>query len=440
MISLILGKMGFLHEHIILPLSDLAKGEQVHKYLRLLRQAEQWDETEIKAYQNRKIKELIAYVAKKVPFYQDWFDKNGVDPQSIQSVDALRQLPIVNKAMMRREGIGHFAACGFPVRKRMESRSSGSTGEPFFFYESKLSYSVNMAAKLCTWYKAGYRLGDCYMKIANGTRQGKMKVLQDRINHCAFVPFYSINDDTLADVLNRIEQSRPKFIRSYPIPLYLLAQYRNTHDGFSYSPSHVMTTGSTLPEAYRNEIERAFGCDVIDSYSCEGTPNTYETIQHDGYQVCHYYGIIEVLDEYDQPVANGIGRVVSTDLWNYAHPFLRYDTMDLVEVKNGKIVKIIGRSSDILSCDNGMVFTVHNFSHFFLHEVNSVEAYQIVKHDDKSITFRLVVNNQYNVDAERHVVDFWQQRLGMPVNIELVDEIPLMKNNKRLTIINETTE
>lgn len=432
--------MGFVHEHIILPLSDLVKGEQVHKYLRLLRQAEQWDETEIKKYQNRKIKELITYVAKEVPFYQDWFDKNGVDPQSIQSVDALRQLPIVNKAMMRREGIDRFAAFGFPVKKRMESRSSGSTGEPFFFYESKLSYSVNMAAKLRTWYKAGYRLGDRYMKIANGTRQGKMKVLQDRINHCTFVPFYSINDDTLHAVLDRIEQSRPMFIRSYPIPLFLLAQYRNTHGGFGFSPSHVMTTGSTLPKAYREEIERAFGCDVIDSYSCEGTPNTYETPQHDGYQICDYYGIIEVLDEHDQPVANGIGRVVSTDLWNYAHPFLRYDTMDLVEVKNGKIVKIIGRSSDILTCDSGMVFTVHNFSHFFLHEVSSVEAYQIVKHEDKSITFRLVVNNQYNVDAERHVVDFWQQRLGMPVNIELVDEIPLMNNNKRLTIINETTE
>ena len=102
--------MGFVHEHIVLPLSDLVKGEQVHKYLRLLRQAEQWDETEIKAYQSRKIKELVAHVAKEVPFYKDWFDKNGVDPQSIQSVGALRQLPIVNKAMMRREGIGRFAA------------------------------------------------------------------------------------------------------------------------------------------------------------------------------------------------------------------------------------------------------------------------------------------------------------------------------------------
>lgn len=429
--------MGFIHEHIILPLSDLLKGERVHYYLRRLREAERWDEEELRAFQEQRLQALVSYAAKEVPFYQEWFAKSDLAPEAIRSLDDLKRLPIVNKAIMRGKGIGVFAAAGFPQKKRMYSRSSGSTGEPFSYCESKQSYSVNMAAKLRTWYGAGYRLGDRYMKIANGTRQGKLKTLQDRINHCAFVSFYSINDDTLKAVLDRIEQFQPKFIRSYPIPLFLLAQYRNTHEGYGFSPSHVMTTGSTLPETYREEIERAFGCDVIDSYSCEGAPNTYETPQHDGYQVCGYYGIIEVLDNQDQPVANGIGRVVSTDLWNYAHPFLRYDTMDLVEVRNGKIIRIIGRSSDILTCDNGMVFTVHNFSHFFLHDINSVEAYQIVRHGDNSITFRLQVNKQFNGDAERHVVDFWQQRLGVPVNIEIVDEIPLMNNNKRLIIVND---
>lgn len=432
--------MGFIHEHIILPLSDLLKEEKVHVYLRKLREAEQWDEAKMRAFQEERLQLIVQYAAKKVPFYKDWFAENNSDPVGIRSLNDLRQLPIVNKTIMRNKGINAFSAEGFSEKKLLYSRSSGSTGEPFSYCESKQSYSLNTAAKLHTWYQAGYRLGDRYMKIANGTRQGKLKTLQDYINRCTFVPFYSINDDTLAAVLNQIELSRPKFIRSYPIPLFLLAQYRNTHDGFSFSPIHVMTTGSTLPEAYREEIERAFGCDVIDSYSCEGTPNTYETTQHDGYRVCDYYGIIEVLDNRDEPVVNGMGRVVSTDLWNFAHPFLRYDTQDLVEVRNGKIIKIIGRNSDILSCDNGMVFTIHNFSHFFLHDIISVEAYQIVKHKNNSITFRLVVNKQFDTETKQQVIDYWQQRLGMPVVIELVDEIPLMKNNKRLTLINETAE
>ena len=426
--------MGFLHEHIILPLSDLLKGEQVHKYLRMLQVAEQWSPQQMAEFQQQRLRQLITYAAKEVPFYRDWFQDHHLDPATIE----LNQLPIVNKGVMRQEGIDRFSAEHFPLKQRMNSRSSGSTGEPFSFYETKLSYSVNMAAKLRTWYQAGYRLGMPYMKIANGNRGSKVKKLQDRLNNCLFVPFYSITDDNLASILQKIESTKPLFIRSYPVPLYLLAQYRNCHPNlYQYCPKHVFTTGSTLPDAYRLEIVKAFGCDVIDSYSCEGTPNTYETTAHDGYRVTGYYGFIEVLDENNLPVTNGIGRVISTDLWNLAHPFIRYDTQDLVEVRGSKIQCIMGRESDALIPAQGTVYTVHNFSRFFTHDVAGVDAYQIVRHHNGNITFNLVVNVQYNYDIERHIIDHWGTLLGCPVNVKLVDNIPLMHNNKRLTIIYE---
>ena len=202
-----------------------------------------------------------------------------------------------------------------------------------------------------------------------------------------------------------------------------------------------MTTGSTLPTAYRAEIEKAFGCDIIDSYSCEGTADCYETPAHDGYHVTQYYGIIELLDDKGKPVTNGIGRVVSTDLWNLAHPFIRYDTQDLVEVQDGRIIRIMGRECESLIVANGQRFTVHNFVGFFQEDDRptrqSVIAYQVVKHKDRSITFRLVVNEQYSSDIEQYIIDFWKQQLGVPVSVTLVDEIQLMNNNKRLTIVEE---
>ena len=429
--------MGFLHEHIILPLSDLLRGERVHRYLRLLKDAEGWTSEQMETFQQERLQKLIVYAAKEVPFYRDWFYDHNINPQTT----SLNQLPIVSKSIMRQEGIDRFTAKHFPVKKRISSRSSGSTGEPFSMYESKLSNSVNTAAKLRTWYLAGYRLGDRYMKIANGARHGKLKKIQDKVNNCLYVPFYSISDDVLKFILNKIEHSRPTIIRSYPIPLYLLAQYRNSHSGYNFSPRHIMTTGSTLPAVYRKEIEKAFDCDIIDSYSCEGTPNTYETPYHDGYHVCNYYGIIEVLDDDNKPVTNGIGRVVSTDLWNLAHPFIRYDTQDLVDVNDGKIMRIMGRECESYINANGQRFTVHNFVGFFQEDDRptrqSVTAYQVVKRKDGGITLRLVVNDQYTPDIEHYIIDFWQQQLGVPVYVTIVDEIPLMHNNKRLTIVEE---
>lgn len=427
----------FVREQIILPLSDLVNHQHVYRYLQMLRQAESWNEQTIQAFQEQRFRELVRYVSCKVPYYVEWFKKSGNSPDAV----TLGELPILSKAFMREQGVDRFEAKSFPNNKKMYSRSSGSTGEPFSFYVSKESYSMNLAAKLHTWYRAGYRLGDPYMKIANGARHGRMKTLQDKVNRCIYVPLYAIDDAALKSILDQMEKQRPAFVRSYPVPLYLLAQYRNSHSNYQFHPRRIFTTGSTLPWEYRKVIESAFGCDVIDSYSCEGTPNTFETPAHDGYHITNTYGIVEVLDEQDQPVTNGIGRVVSTDLWNYAFPFLRYDTQDLVEMKNGQIIRIMGRECESLIDVNGQRFTVHNFVGFFQEEDRpirkSVEAYQVVKCKDGSILFRLKVNDQYTEAMEQYIVSYWQQQLHVPVKVALVDEILMMKNNKRLTIVEE---
>ena len=426
--------MAFLHEHIILPLSDLLRGEQVHKYLHLLRKAEYWTQKELDAFQQERLQLLFNHIAANVPFYREWFADTKLIPDEIK----LQQLPIVSKSIMRQEGIERFASDCYSKKERILSRSSGSTGEPFSFYETKVSYSVNMAAKLRTWYQAGYHLGDWYMKIANGKRPQVLKQLQDIVNHCVYIPFYSLDDSALHEILATIDKKRPKYIRSYPAPLHLLAKYRNDHKGqYIHRPKHIFTTGSTLPDTYRNEIEQAFECDVIDSYSCEGTPNTYETSAHDGYHVTGYYGFIEILDSNNQPVTNGVGRVVSTDFWNMAHPFIRYDTQDLVEVRDGKITRIMGRECETLIEVDGTLLTVHNFTHYFADHFPSISGWQVVKHRNNDITFRIVADARFSDNEILTIKDHWHRILGTNINVVLVEQLPLMNNNKRLSIVEE---
>lgn len=426
--------MAFIHEHIILPLSDLLQGQSVHRYLRLLDDASHWDKHRMEDFQQGRLRMLFELAARQVPFYRDWFHDHGLVPTEAR----LEQLPIVSKAIMRQEGIDKFTNGAYPLKQRLTSRSSGSTGEPFTFYETKESYSVNMAVKLHSWFEAGYRVGDRYMKIANSVRKSRFKQMQDRVNNCLYVPFYSMTEASMKQVLDTIEQTRPLFIRSYPAPLYLLAKYRNSHPGYWFSPLHIMTTGSTLTEAHRGEIERAFGCDIIDSYSCEGTPDVYETTAHDGYRVAGYYGIVEVLDNDNRPVGDGIGRVVSTDLWNLAHPFLRYDTQDLVEVRGGRIVRIMGRDCESFVSANGTLITIHNLTKFFANDIAGIQAYRMIYRKDKTVEFQLVTDGGYNKETEQYISDYWKETLGLPITITLVDDIPLKKNNKRQTIICET--
>lgn len=428
--------MGFIHEHIILSLSDLARGEQVHKYLRLLKEAENWTPEQVSEFQQRRLRQLLIYAAKEIPFYREWFHNHNLDSRTA----TLDQLPIVNKSIMRQEGIERFTAKSFPKRNRIVLRSSGSTGEPFVFYDTRLSYSVNMASKLRTWYQAGYRLGDRYMKISSSARGSWLKRLQDRFNRCSFEVFDLINDDSLGKILDDIERTKPLFIRSYPDPLYMLALYREKHCNYSYQPKHIMTTASTMTDLQRKTIENVFGCRVIDSYSCEGTPNTYQTKDSNIYRVCNYYGIIEVVDENGAPIKNGTGRVVSTDLWNFAEPFIRYDTKDIVEVDNGNIVRIVGRSSECIALPDGSLLSANNLTSFFNKKVDTISAYRLVCHRNGSVEVLVVPTLRFSDSDKQETIDYWKERLKTPVKVTLVDNLPMRKNGKYQTIVNETAD
>ena len=425
--------MAFLHEHIILPISDLLKGESVHKYLRRIREAEGWSSEQLEAFQQERLRKLLLYAASNVPFYRDWFHNNHLDPATA----TLDQLPLVDKALMRQEGIERFAAENFPKKKRLTLHSSGSTGEPFVFYDTKLSYSINMASKLRTWYQAGYQLGYRYMKISSSARGSRMKWLQDCFNRCTFEVFDSINDASLGKIMDDIERTKPLFIRSYPDPLYMLALYRAKHDKYSHRPIHIMTTASTLTDFQRNAIESAFGCRVIDSYSCEGTPNTYQTKDSNVYRVCRYYGIIEVVDDGGVRVKNGTGRVVSTDLWNLAQPFIRYDTKDIVEVCDGKIVRIVGRSSECVALPDGSLLSANNLTSFFNKKVDAISAYRLVCHRDGCVEVLVVPTPRFSDSDKQETIDYWKERLKTSVTVTLVDSLPIRKNGKYQTIINE---
>lgn len=437
----------FISENIILPMSDLATGQCVHKYFKFLKGTEKWTRKQIDDYQNERLRLLIRHAVSNVPYYRDLFNRLGLKAEDIQTKADLSKIPVIDKSIMRREGMERLTAENFPKKHILYERSGGSTGEPLSYYITKESASVNLAAKLRTWYKAGYRLGDKYMKIANGKRSGKLKKIQDWLNNSIYVQFSEASDSDLKRILDLIEKEKPLFIRSYPIPLYLLAKYRlaDNCNCYTFQPKCIFTTGSTLSEEYRDTIETAFSCKIIDSYSCEGNANVAECITHTCYHVTEEYGITEIVD-LDE---NNVGKVISTDLWNFAHPFIRYNTQDLIETsqesctcgnRHQAIKKIMGRECESIIVSGGKHFTVHDFTGYFkiFPDMNeAIDAYQIVKKKDHSIEFRLVVNKNFTPEHKETFISYWSEKFSSPVSVNVVEEIPILKNNKRLSIVEE---
>lgn len=322
----------FIQEQIILPLSDMLTGQSVSKYLRFLQKSRYWSREQIDKFQNQRLKLLIAHAYENVPFYREEMDKLQLTPADIRTKDDLHLLPIVTKAMIKKEGLGRFKAANIPEKSIVEGASSGSTGEPLHYLKTKEDYSVNIAANLRGWYDMGWRLGDRYIKLSQNPRKNPIKRLQDYMTNNLYLAINPLTDENFAHILRQIESYKPRIIRCYPDPLLLLARYKRLHPEFTWSPMAITTTGNTLFPKTRKEIEEAWGCKVFDSYSCEGNSCIFECPTHTCYHSTEEYGISEVVDEQGNLVKKGVGRLISTSLWNMAHPFIRYDTQDFVEV------------------------------------------------------------------------------------------------------------
>lgn len=441
-----------IQERVILPVSDLITGQSVSKYLRFMLKSQYWSREQMNAFQNSKLRNLIKYAYEYVPFYRDVMMKRHLTPDDIQTKEDLKKLPIINKDLIRREGIDRFTSTEMPKSKMIKHSSSGSTGEPFRFYITKLNYSVNLAANLRGWYGFGWRLGDKYVKLSQNLRDSKLKRLQDWITRDLYLESRDLSDNHIREILNEIERYKPMVIRSYPDPLYLMSKYRLEHkEDYTFCPKVVTTTGNVLHDHVRKLIEDAFGCEVYDSYSSEAGSNVFECSTHCGYHSSEEYGITEIVDENDQPIVNGCGRLVTTDLWNYAHPFIRYDVQDRVELASedcpcGRhhlhISRILGRDNEILITHTGKRYIVHHFTYFFEPTKtpqlnNSIDQFQVIQHADKTVLFLLVVNDRFNEQMVDYIRKYWEQELETKVDVQIVERIPLMKNNKRRFIIIE---
>ena len=438
----------WLSKNIYLPISDIVTGQSIYKKLHFLEKSQWWSRKEIDEYQNEKLRKLIKHSVTSVPYYKDLFEKNNLSIEDIKTKEDLYKIPILTKEEIKKQGIDRFISTNYPKNKIVSESSSGSTGEPLFYKTTKEAYSLNIAANLRGWQWTGFKLGDRYIKLSQNSRNNPLKKLQDKISNNLYLATNPLIDSNFEFLLKEIENYKPRIIRCYPDPLLFLARYKKQHPEYKYQPKAITTTGNTLYVETRKEIEDAFGCKIFDSYNCESNSNVFECETHNGYHSAEEYGISEILDENNKPIHSGIGRLISTDLYNYAHPFIRYETQDQVELLKERcscgrellsLKRILGRASDVLETTNGK-YIVHDFTIFFSLQNSplkkSVESFQVIGCENK-VVLNLVVNNRFNSVISDYIKNYWMVKFNEIVDVNVVKDIPLTKSGKRKFIINE---
>jgi phenylacetate-CoA ligase len=236
-----------------------------------------------------------------------------------------------------------------------------------------------------------------------------------------------------------LRREQPGYLLIYPSMLdAILRRLEATGERLPPTLRHVQSVGEVLASEIRARCLELLGVPVVDTYSAEevgyiaiecpsqtGAPSP-------GYHVQAERHVVEILDDAGRPCEVGqTGRVVITDLHNFATPILRYEIGDYAEVGApcacGRglpvITRIIGRRRNMLTYPDGRtVFPVFAIA---CRKVARYRALQLVQPSVDSLRARVVPDGPFGDDARAALADQLRAGFDHPfaVEVEVVEEL-----------------
>lgn len=345
---------------------------------------------ELESLQLSRLKDLLIHAQQNVPYYRKLFAEIGFDANSFSSFADLQNIPVLTKDEVRKH-LDEMKADNFEMWQPRRVQTGGSTGKPLVTYKDRGAHTFLQANNLRAWHAAEYNPGDPFITLANGSllpKQGSLKnTVYFFLQHARMIPCYHMNDETLARAAEIINQSRVRFLFGYSSSMYLLATYMKSSGIKVGTPIEaVFTTSDMLYPHQRELIEEIFGTRVFDIYGCpEGGILSFECEQHCGYHLNQESAYTEVIS----PDALGQGRIISTPLFNYAFPMIRYETGDVGSITTEpcacgralpRIAQLGGRIRDFVVLSDGRHIHGAFFNHLeALYQSDWIEKYQVVQ-------------------------------------------------------------
>ncbi len=333
------------------------------------------DRDELEAYQLERVKAQIKLAYEKSPYYRESFDKAGVTPDNIKTLDDIRKVPILTKHIIR-ERQNEKPILGDLVTVDEEkvvfiSSSSGSTGKPTASPFSKVDFDEFQEVESRLFWQAGMRPKDRYIHALNFSLfVGGPDVIGAQNLGALCIWAGTIPTDRLLFIL---QEYQPNIIWTTPSYAWYLGETAR-EKGIDIKKDLSIRTiivagepGGSIP-ATRKAIEDLWGADVYDFYGISDIFGACAAacVYHDGLHIAEDHLLVEVVDEHTgEPVAEGDrGEMLLTTLRKEARPMIRFRTGDIVTYTNKKCkcgrthkrINVVGRVDDMFICGGVNVF------------------------------------------------------------------------------------
>jgi phenylacetate-CoA ligase len=305
------------------------------------------------------LKQIISYSYRNVPHYRESFDRSGIKPDDVRSVDDLEKLPVLTKEEILAGYPIRMAATGYRPENSFRCVSSGTNGVRGEYMSDWSTRDTNEALLYRARSSFGFRPGhvECVFSFLPHKERW-----YERFGFLRKVDI-SMKEDP-ARALEELARLSPDTL--YSVPTYL--QYLCSQTGANrdvVSPLFVLTSGELLDPGTREELREAFQCPVVDIYGAAEAPYiSGECPVQEGQHLNTVNVLVEICRDGEQVSPGERGDILITTLTNRAMPLIRYGIGDAGSIspeecscgRHGEMLQSLeGRMDDFLKNHHGEV-------------------------------------------------------------------------------------
>jgi phenylacetate-CoA ligase len=407
--------------------------EKFFKTLEWLLESEKWSASEIEAYQNERLRDLINEAYDNVLYYREVMDQLNLHPSDIKTIKDLPKLPTLKKENIRNNP-EKFVSRKTDKRQLMFRHTSGTTGTGLHFYVNRETNTLQYAI----WWRHRNRFGmtndswhvnfrgNLFVPIDQNIPPYWRRITPLREVH---INMQHIIPSKIRDIIDFLNERYFEFYTAFPSIVHILAVTAMESGLNLKNPPRVIFTGAENVLGFQRRcLEKFTGAIIADQYGfSEGCANASQC-EHGIYHEDFELGVMECFEPEGQPDGRIKGKIVCTGLHGCDFPFIRYEIRDIgiwevphVNCSCGRqsksISRIEGREDDYVVTPEGQ--RTMRFDYIFKDVQNCLEA-QIVQRELGLITINMVKSAKYSEKDEKFIRNEIKKWISETLRVEFI--------------------
>lgn len=434
--------------NVIFPLWKIKDGKKnVRGYLAELRKSQYMPEKDLQQFRWKRLKSMLDYAYKHIPFYRARFQQSGITPDDISTHSDLQKLPLLTKEDIQ-DHLDEIISDEYTKAGLFRDQTGGSTGSPLVFYNTHDRRELREAATFRHDSWAHKNIGDKTALLwgavqdltpYQGIKAGLRNALLERK---LILDASALTNDDMFRFVNELQRYRPKVIRAYANTMRLFAEFIEKHGLSVPSPRSVICSSEVLLHETRIFIERVLGTEVFNRYGCrEFSVIASECEKHKGMHINAEHLYLEFVKGGAHAAEGEMGEIIVTDMMNYGMPLIRYNIKDVGRPLDGlcqcgRSLPLMelgqGRVTDFLVTPAGKYVSGIAVCTFVITNIPGIRQIQIIQDSREHILVKLARNDKFTDEALAALNRNFDRFLDADVkrDFEYVESIPSEQSGK----------